>query len=278
MQWWIFVIAGTAGAVGQLLDSISGMGFGAVTSTTLIAAGGSTGVVVAAINISKITAGAVSGFTHWKLGNVRKYWLTPLAVAGVLGGITGALLLTRLPNDLSPRVTPWLLILMALLIIRKYVMAVRDAKRATISGGATADVAQPSSGLSAVWKRLRRRTRAGMSGIGFVAGFLNAWTGAYGPFATSAVMLVQTGHPRYVVGTVNTSEMFVAAAVAVTLVANLDMTPGAWLLAGVLTAGSVITAPVGALLAKRFQARSLGLGIAFVLIAVNAFTLFKAYS
>ncbi len=281
MQWWFFIVAALAGTVGQLIDATTGMGFGAISSTTLIAAGGSTAMVVAAINVAKITSGFVSGFTHWKLGNVRTYWLTPLAVTGVVGGITGALLLTFAPEGLSQKVTPWLLIFMALLILRRYLLSRREARKRTISGGATSEattetIEQPSR-FQRFYMKARQRTRIGMSAIGFTSGFLNAWTGAYGPFATSAVLLLQTGHPRYVVGTVNAAEVFVAAAISVTILIRLGMDQDAWILAGALTLGSLITAPVGAMLVKRLQAKSLGLFIAIVLISVNAFTLYKAY-
>ncbi len=281
MQWWFFIVAALAGTVGQLIDATTGMGFGAISSTTLIAAGGSTAMVVAAINVAKITSGFVSGFTHWKLGNVRTYWLTPLAVTGVVGGITGALLLTFAPEGLSQKVTPWLLIFMALLILRRYLLSRREARKRTISGGATSEattetIEQPSR-FQRFYMKARHLTRIGMSAIGFTSGFLNAWTGAYGPFATSAVLLLQTGHPRYVVGTVNAAEVFVAAAISVTILIRLGMDQDAWILAGALTLGSLITAPVGAMLVKRLQAKSLGLFIAIVLISVNAFTLYKAY-
>ena len=281
MQWWFFIVAALAGTVGQLIDATTGMGFGAISSTTLIAAGGSTAMVVAAINVAKITSGFVSGFTHWKLGNVRTYWLTPLAVTGVVGDITGALLLTFAPEGLSQKVTPWLLIFMALLILRRYLLSRREARKRTISGGATSEattetIEQPSR-FQRFYMKARHLTRIGMSAIGFTSGFLNAWTGAYGPFATSAVLLLQTGHPRYVVGTVNAAEVFVAAAISVTILIRLGMDQDAWILAGALTLGSLITAPVGAMLVKRLQAKSLGLFIAIVLISVNAFTLYKAY-
>ena len=56
------------------------------------------------------------------------------------------------------------------------------------------------------------------------------------------------------------------------------MNGDAWLLALALTVGSLITAPIGALLARRLQPKSLGLFIGITLIAVNTFTLIKAYT
>jgi uncharacterized membrane protein YfcA len=46
--------------------------------------------------------------------------------------------------------------------------------------------------------------------VGFIAGVLNAISGAYGPFATSGVILVGKAKPAHAVGTVNMAEIFVA--------------------------------------------------------------------
>jgi hypothetical protein len=277
LQLWVLVIAGVSGSAGQLIDAVSGMGFGVISSSSIIAAGGATTVAVTAVNLAKIGGGLISGAAHWRLGNVRTYWFFPLAVAGVIGGVTGALLHTEASASLSKQVAPWLLIGMAVLILRRYLFP-PPPRQKTVSGGAISEAQPRRTGLSGAWRKLRQRTRLGLTVIGFTSGVVNAWTGSYGPVATSSVLVLQTGHPRYVVGTINAAEFFVAIAVSITLITSSPLDAEGWTLAGVLFAGSLITAPIGAMLSRRVQPRYLGIFVAVVMIGVNAYTLVNNYT
>src|SRR3990172_2285264 len=86
-----------AGAAGQLIDAMAGMGFGVLSSSIMVAGGVSPVLVVSVVNTAKVGSGLASGLSHWRFGNVQGSWVAPLAIAGVVGGVAAALMLTRLP-------------------------------------------------------------------------------------------------------------------------------------------------------------------------------------
>ena len=290
--FWLLVAA--AGAVGQFIDAVSGMGFGAFSASVMLAGGIAPAVVVATVNIAKIGSGAASAASHWKFGNVRRQWIVPLAVSGIAGGVLGALLLTSGLGDFFGRWMPWILLGIAFLILRRFLFPSATLPLPRISGGAEdsvpASVSQERAryGVSGPawfrktwiragfikWVRLQPDT-FGLAVIGFGAGLINALSGAYGPFATSAVMLTKQTPPRFAVGTVNFVEVAVAGAVSVTLLMRADLSQMSWQMPLALIAGAVVTAPLGAYLTRRLPAKTIGIAVAVTMIALNVTSLVR---
>jgi uncharacterized membrane protein YfcA len=285
---WTWLLAAATGAIGSLVDTTSGMGFGALSTTILVASGLVPATVIASVNIAKVGSGIAGGLSHWRMGNVRWRWVLPLALPGVAGGIIGALALTSVDPDVFRRVTPWLLVAMGVLVIRRSlsgrfdlpprvagasaIAAIGDApavSAATSHSGART----PEAGRVLTARVRKAWTGASLYVIGFVAGLLNSATGAYGPFATSALLLVRRGRPRFAIGTVTLVEVAVAAAVAGTLLARLGASPLGWQLPAALVAGALVTAPFGAWLSARVPARAMGIAVGTVMISMNAFIL-----
>src|SRR3990167_6115680 len=102
-----------------------------------------------------------------------------------------------------------------------------------------------------------------------VAGFLNALSGAYGPFAPSAVVLTARSKPYFAVGTVSLAEFFVACAVVSTFLATGGLATFSWSLALALTLGGAITAPLAAYACRRLPPRMLIFGVGLALICLN---------
>lgn len=258
-----FTLVLLIGSGGQLVDGSLGMGFGVVSAASLLAAGFPPAGVVATVNVAKIVTGLLSGLSHWRVGNVRRDWLVPLIAPGVISGALGAYILASLPPE---GVRFWMsvvLVGMGILILWR---ALSPTKETDGRGSDLPAHPGPSSGGHS---RLLPYSRLRLSVLGLVAGFLNAISGAYGPFATSAVMLSEKPRPHLAVGTVSLAEPFVAGAAASTLLFNLGAHTFPWDLALALTLGSALTASLAAHICQRLPSRVLALGVGLALISLN---------
>ncbi|HUW73001.1 MAG TPA: TSUP family transporter [Methyloceanibacter sp.] len=123
----------------------------------------------------------------------------------------------------------------------------------------------------------RHETVRGVAALGAVGGFVDAvGGGGWGPVVTTT-LVGAGGQPRYVIGTVNTAEFLVTAAVSATFIAALltghwddagDLTENATAMAGLIV-GGLLAAPLAGYVVKRISPRMLGIGVgALVLILV----------
>jgi uncharacterized membrane protein YfcA len=248
-----FFIVLLVGAGGQLLDGTLGMGFGVFSASVLLAAGFSPVTVVATVNAAKLLTGIFSGIAHWKAGNVRRDWLLPLIVPGVAGGALGVYLLASLPQA---QFRFWMA---AVLSVMGGIILYRSLP-STITSLGFSSVSEPPKSSS-------RSPYLGM--LGFAAGFLNAISGAYGPFATSGVILIGRGKPHQAIGTVNVAEIFVAGAVISSLLFEKGLQTVSWDLAIALDLGGALTAPLAAYACLRVPSKVLQVGVGIALICLN---------
>lgn len=249
---WQFFLVVLVGSAGQLLDGTLGMGFGVFSASMLVTAGFPPVSVVATVNTAKILTGIFSGLAHWRAGNVRSTWLLPLVVPGVIGGVLGARLLISLPQD---RFRFWMavvLVTMGFLILSRCLFP-----GFFFSRSAYAD------------SYLRVLRGVGLAVLGLVAGVLNAASGAYGPIATSGVMLITNARTSRAVGTVNFAEVVVAGAVVFTFFSHKGLETASWDLALALILGGVLTAPLAANVCRRLPPKILQVGVGVALISLN---------
>jgi len=107
------------GFFAQMIDGALGMAFGVIASTTLIATGAPPAIASAAIHAAEVVTTAVSGASHIWNRNVDRALFLRLAIAGVIGGVIGAYILTGLPEPIiKPIVTIYLACMAALIIAR----------------------------------------------------------------------------------------------------------------------------------------------------------------
>jgi uncharacterized protein len=247
-----FFLVVVVGSVGQLLDGTLGMGFGVFSASVLLAAGFPPVTVVATVNAAKLLTGIFSGIAHWKAGNVRQDWLLSLIVPGVAGGALGVYFLASLPQAQ----------------FRFWMAAVLSVMGGIILWRSLCSIT--SLGLSSVSEPPKNSSRSPYLGIlGFAAGFLNAISGAYGPFVTSGVILIGRGKPHQAVGTVNVAEIFVAGAVISSLLSEKGLQTIAWDLAIALDLGGALTAQLAAYACLRLPSKVLQLGVGLALICLN---------
>jgi len=228
--WFVLI-----GLAAQLVDGALGMAYGLVSSSVLLGMGLPPAQVSASIHAAEVFTTGASGASHLAMGNVDRRLFLRLAIPGVIGGVTGAYVLTRLPGELiRPFVYVYLLVLAILILVR----------------------------ASGRW--IPRREVRRVPVLGFFAGLLDAsGGGGWGPLATST-LLAGGGRARTVIGSVNAAEFVVTVAVSITFFLSIGLQHLEIVLG--LLVGGMIAAPIAAVLVKRVREQ-------WVLVAVGVLVL-----
>ncbi|MFP9116039.1 TSUP family transporter [Flavobacterium sp. RHBU_3] len=234
-----FYIMLAVGFVAQLVDGALGMGYGIMCSTMMMLFGVNLPVISSSIHTAEVFSSAVSGYTHYKFGNVNKRLLLWLAIPGVSGAVAGALLLIYVGNTYAT---------LAYITVAIYTFSI---------------------GLRLIYlalKNVNAKSKIKKVGfLGFTGGFMDSFAGGgWGPIVTST-LLAKGRKMNFVVGTVSLSEFFVTFAAAVTFFASLGITH--WTtLAGIIIGGT-IAAPFAARLSGKLPRK-----IALLLVATLVIT------
>ncbi|HEY6917309.1 MAG TPA: sulfite exporter TauE/SafE family protein [Allosphingosinicella sp.] len=234
------------GFAAQIVDGALGMAFGLISSTLLISIGVPPAVASARVHAVECFTTGVSGISHILHRNVDWRLFARIVIPGVIGGILGAYVLTRIPAGTA---RPFVLGYLALVAFYLFWRAVRHEHEEKHP-----KVVEP---------------------LGLVGGFLDAaGGGGWGPIVTSN-LLVQGAAPRKVIGTVNTSEFFLTMTVSVTFLATLGLEGIGAATIGLLI-GGILAAPLGAFAAKWIPPRALLLLVSLVLIATSVYGIYRA--
>ncbi|QBQ49650.1 sulfite exporter TauE/SafE family protein [Brevundimonas naejangsanensis] len=239
------------GVLAQAVDGALGMAYGVISSSVLLALGVPPATASASVHAAEVFTTAASAGSHAWHKNIEWRLMAPLAVAGVIGGVLGAYVLTGLEAAV---IKPFIVAYLALI------------------------------GVWILWRAghdiPHRRLPAWITGpLGLVGGFLDAiGGGGWGPTVSST--LVGAGHePRKAIGTVNTAEFFLTVAVSATFVWAL--VTGHWEEAGALqnhaaavgglVVGGLIAAPFAGLIVKKVPRKVLTYAVGGLLIVLAAF-------
>lgn len=238
-----FILIGFAA---QMVDGALGMAFGQISSTLLIVMGVPPAAASAGVHTAETFTTAVSGTSHIAHRNVDWRLLLRIAVPGVVAGVLGAYVLTRISADAAkPLVLTYLTALGLYLLYR-----------------------------GARHKHTERRPRI-VEPLGAAGGFLDAaGGGGWGAIVTSN-LLVQGSNPRKTIGTVNVAEFFVTVAISATFIVALGWDAFTVATTGLLI-GGVAAAPFGAWIAKRINPDTLLTFVGAVLTLSSGFGLYKA--
>ncbi|WEK58032.1 MAG: sulfite exporter TauE/SafE family protein [Candidatus Brevundimonas phytovorans] len=239
------------GVLAQAVDGALGMAYGVISSSVLLALGVPPAMASASVHAAEVFTTAASAGSHAWHRNVEWRLFLPLAVAGVIGGMLGAYVLTGIDSHL---IKPFVVGYLALIGIWILWRAGHDVKPRRLPAWITAP-------------------------IGVVGGFLDAiGGGGWGPTVSSA--MVGAGHdPRKAIGTVNTAEFFLTVAISATFVWAL--VTGHWQEAGALenhaaavgglVVGGLIAAPFAGLIVKKVPRKALTYAVGGLLITLAAF-------
>lgn len=238
-----------AGLAAQLVDGGLGMGFGATSTTILIAlAGLGPAQASAVVHTAELGTTLASGVSHWRFGNVDWKVVRRLAIPGAVGAFAGATVLSNLSTEAAVPLTATILALIGANLVWRF-----------------------SRGRVHPREQRGEHSRGFLGGLGLAGGFIDAsGGGGWGPVTTSTLLTLGRAEPRRIVGTVNTAEFLVTAAATAGFVIGLwdDLVAN---LAAVLAllVGGVIAAPVAAWLVTRLNPAALGGVVGTLLIALN---------
>jgi uncharacterized membrane protein YfcA len=234
------------GFLAQMIDGALGMAYGVSSNSVLLALGVPPKIASACVHMAEVVTTAISGFSHFKVGNVDKDLALRLIIPGVLGGITGAYLLTQLDgNVIKPYICIYLLIMGVIILVRAF----REFRQ-------------------------REIPKILIPPLAIVGGFMDAiGGGGWGPVVTTT--LVATGKvPRFAIGSVNMSEFFVTFAESVTFFFTIgSLFTGYWRIILGLLLGGAIAAPLAAYVCKYIPRKALMIMVGVVIIFLQVRTL-----
>src|SRR5918999_2100699 len=242
------LLIGIVGFVAQLVDGALGMGYGTTSATLLLETGLTPAAASASVHLAEVGTTFVSGFSHWRFGNVDWRSVVLLALPGGVGGFAGAVLLSNVSASVArPWVSAFLFLLGVYILVR---FALGRAKA-------------PPSG---------RSFRARFLGpLGLGAGFLDAaGGGGWGAITTSTLVASNRMEPRRVLGSVSASEFVVSLGASIGFLLALSQQGIGWATVGLLLAGGVIAAPIAAYVVKLADARILGAAVGGMILFTNA--------
>ncbi|CAN5238729.1 sulfite exporter TauE/SafE family protein [soil metagenome] len=253
-----FLIFLFVGFVAQMVDGALGMAYGVIGSTVLLSFGVPPAMASASVHAAEVFTTAASAGSHAVNKNVNWKLFAPLAIGGVVGGMIGAFVLTSIDGNL---LKPWITLYLAIMggvIIWRATRQIRERVFPTRFAGP----------------------------LGLVGGFFDAiGGGGWGP--TVATTMVGSGQdPRISIGTTNTAEFFVTAAISATFLATL--LSGHWQQAEGIGAhatavlgmivGGLLAAPLAGVVTRLAPKKWLTYGVGVIVLLVagyQALRLFK---
>ena len=241
-----FLKAAAVGFIAQSIDGALGMAYGISATTFLLGTGASPAVASASVHIAEIFTTGLSGLSHLRLGNVDRKLMLKLLIPGVIGGVLGALVVTKFDGAaLKPWISAYLLV-MGLYVLAK------------------------------AWRHRRKPAQEPkhVAKLALFGGFVDAaGGGGWGPVVTTS--LVGAGQdPRRTIGSVNFAEFFIAIASAGAFVIFIDAAP--WATVAGLVAGGMFAAPLAAFLCRALPARALLVLVGTLISALSLYNLSKA--
>lgn len=243
---WAFVIVGF---VAQMIDGSLGMAYGVTSTTILNSLGVPQRFASAAVHAAEVVTTGISGFSHWRLGNVHLDLAKQLVIPGVLGGVIGAYLLTAIDGDV---IKPWVAVYLAIM------------------------------GLIIIYRAFRalapREVRSWLAPLALAGGFMDAiGGGGWGPVVTST-LVARGNHPRFTIGSVNMTEFFVTTAQSITFILALgssEFFKYGHIILGLLVGGA-LAAPLAAFVAKKLPHKPFMLLVGILIVFLNVRTLILA--
>ncbi len=236
------------GFFAQLIDGLLGMGYGVTSQICLMSLGISPAAIGSSIHTAEMFTSGASGFSHYKFGNVNKKLFKVMVIPGVIGAISGALLLVFLGEKFSAWVKP-------ALAAYAMILGLRILSRAFITQNG----------------KKKKVKNAGW--LALAGGFLDSFGGGgWGPLVTST--LISKGRsPQFVIGTVSLTEFFVTFASAFTFFAVIGVSH--WQVIAGLIVGGVVAAPFSARLAGRLPVKLMFIGVGCMVILWSLRILWK---
>ena len=228
-----------------MIDGILGMAYGVSATSMLLSFGVTPVVASASVHTAEVVTTGFSGVAHWRNGNVVASFVRKLVIPGVIGGCTGAYLLTEIPAGVIKPVIAAYLLVMGLIILAK------------------------------AWRRsVHVGSEKHLFPLGLLGGFFDAiGGGGWGPIVVGT-LLARGNEPRTTIGSVNLAEFFVTFATSVTFILTIGLM--SWMPVIGLALGGALAAPLAARLTGRIPARPLMIAVGILVILLSIRTIVMA--
>ncbi|MDO9301606.1 MAG: sulfite exporter TauE/SafE family protein, partial [Anaerolineales bacterium] len=245
-----FLLYVLVGFLAQMIDGALGMAYGVSSNTFLLSLGIPPAAASASVHMAEVATTGISGFSHWKLGNVDWKLVKRLLVPGVIGGVLGAYVLTSIDgNIIKPYISAYLLIMGGVIIYKAFTLTPK--------------------------KKMDEYHGPRVSWLGLVGGFCDAvGGGGWGPVVTST-LVARGKHPRMTIGSVNFSEFFVTLGQSILFVVTLSLGEYWQIILGLLVGGA-IAAPIAARLTQKLPVKTLMIFVGILIVLLSIRTLYLA--
>ena len=245
-----FLLYVLVGFLAQMIDGALGMAYGVSSNTFLLSLGIPPAAASASVHMAEVATTGISGFSHWKLGNVDWKLVKRLLVPGVIGGVLGAYVLTSIDgNIIKPYISAYLLIMGGVIIYKAFTLTPK--------------------------KKMDEYHGPRVSWLGLAGGFCDAvGGGGWGPVVTST-LVARGKHPRMTIGSVNFSEFFVTLGQSILFVVTLSLGKYWQIILGLLVGGA-IAAPIAARLTQKLPVKTLMIFVGILIVLLSIRTLYLA--
>ena len=237
------------GFAAQIIAGSLGMGFGVICTTILLSLGISLPAISSSIHTAETFASGVSGYSHYKFGNVNKKLFKSLILPGVIGAIIGAVILSLYGDKYAAYIKPVLALYTLFLGLK-------------ILG-------------NAFQKKIIKKKVKNILVLAGAGGFIDSFGGGgWGPLVTSS-FIAQGRSPRFVVGSVSLSKFFVSLASALTFFSMMGISN--WEVIVGLLIGGITGAPISAKLAGLIPTKSMFIAVGILVILCSLRLLIKSF-
>jgi uncharacterized membrane protein YfcA len=235
------------GFIAQMIDGAMGMAYGVSSNTFLLSIGIPPAAASASVHMAEVVTTGVSGISHWRLGNIDWKLVRKLLIPGVIGGVTGAYLLSSIDGDfIKPFVSAYLLIMGIVILVKAF----NHVDESNEHG-------------------------RNISLLGVVGGFFDSiGGGGWGPIVTTT-LVARGNNPRFTIGSVNFAEFFVTFSESVVFVLTLSFLTYWQVILGLLIGGA-IAAPLAAVVARKLPVRALMIMVGVLIIVLSVRTIYLA--
>jgi uncharacterized membrane protein YfcA len=248
------VLLALVGLGAQLVDGSLGMAYGVTSTTLLLAIGTNPAAASATVHLAEIGTTLVSGFSHWRFGNVDWKVVAKIGIPGAVGAFAGATFLSSLSTETAAPVMSLILLTLGVYILVRF----------TTFGLPRHNLGKP----------LRKRF---LGPLGLVAGFVDSTGGGgWGPVGTPAILASGRLEPRKTIGSIDTSEFLVAVAASLGFLFGIGSQGVNFTWVFALLIGGVIAAPIAAWLVRHIPPRVLGSAVGGLIILTNTRTLLRS--
>ncbi len=233
------------GVFAQLVDGTLGMGYGATSSSFLLAYGISPAISSTGVHVAEMFTTGASAISHHRFGNINKKLLKNLLIPGAIGSVTGAYLLADVidGDTIKPFIAIYLMILAIVIIVK------------------------------ALRKNITKKKTKKLGILATFGGFMDSvGGGGWGPIVTST-LLGRGRNPRYTIGSVNAAEFAVSFASGITFMIFGGIQ--GWQVIIGLILGGVIAAPLAAYLVNKIQRKPMMVFVGILIILLSLKTLWK---